>query len=308
MSGIVFAQLNALFGGTMMAVGREVTGVHLADPLPAAWFAVLMYMIVAPINTAWWLLIRLGLLKPLHNSASAQGRHPLEAKGIAWIAVHSLSSAFGIIGLWEGLARSSAATGSLLSRIEVVVAIILGLWLLRETFTRWHWLGFALTVVGMIIVRWTELSGDAVAFTYLLFGALGFGIAEFTGKVAVQYWPVARLTAVRAWLMLTALFIYAIASTSALPHLTPERWAWLIASAILGPVLARNCYMLSLSYLPVSQVVLLNQAQPIYAGIVGFIVLAELPTPLFYLGALAIILGNITLILARSRTPKPSLA
>jgi drug/metabolite transporter (DMT)-like permease len=300
MSGVLFAQLNALFGGTMMAIGREATGLHLEHPVPAVWFTTIMYLIIAPINTIWWLLIHYGKLQPLHSAASAQGQHPLELKGIAWMALHSLSSAAGIVGLWEGLARSSAATGSLLSRIEVVVAIILGLWLLRETFTKWHWLGFALTVAGMLIVRWTELSGDSAAFTYLLAGAVGFGIAEFSGKIAVQYWPVARLTAIRAWLMLAALFTYAMLSTGGLPHIEPARWPWIIAAALLGPLISRNCYMLALSYLPVSEVVLLNQAQPLYSGLVGFIVLFEVPQPLFYLGALAIILGNITLILARS--------
>jgi drug/metabolite transporter (DMT)-like permease len=301
MSGILFAQLNALFGGTMMAVGREVTGLQLDHPLPAPWFTALMYLIIAPLNTAWWLLIHFGKLKPLHSPASAQGLHPLEPKGIAWMAGHSLASAVGIVGLWEGLARSTAATGSLLSRIEVVVAIILGLWLLRETFTRWHWLGFALTVAGLLIVRWTELNGDALAFTYLLIGAVGFGIAEFSGKIAVQYWPVARLAALRSWLMLGVLAVYAQLSTGGFPGLPADRVPWLVAAALLGPLISRNCYMLSLSYLPVSQVVLLTQAQPLYSGIAGFILLSEFPQPLFYLGALAIILGNVTLILARTR-------
>ena len=67
----------------------------------------------------------------------------------------------------------------------------------------------------------------------------------------------------------------------------------------MGPVLARNFYMLSLSYLPVSQVVLLNQAQPLYAALVGFWLRSEIPAPLFYLGAAGIILGNLVLIRAR---------
>ena len=308
MSGVLFAQLNALFGGTMMAIGREAAGIHLENPVPAAWFAAIMYLIIAPINTVWWLLIHFGKMKPLHNSASAQGKHPLELKGIVWMAVHSLASAAGIVGLWEGLARSTAATGSLLSRIEVVVAIILGLWLLREKFTKWHWLGFVLTIVGMVVVRWAELSGDTAAFVYLLGGAIGFGIAEFSGKIAVQYWPVARLTAIRAWLMLAALFIYAMISTGGLPSIDKAHWPWIVAAALLGPFISRNCYMLALSYLPVSQVVLLNQAQPLYSGLVGFILLAEVPKPLFYLGALAIILGNITLILAKGQHPSKSSA
>ena len=80
----------------------------------------------------------------------------------------------------------------------------------------------------------------------------------------------------------------------------------------MGPVIARNSYMLSLSYLPVSQVVLLNQTQVLYAALVGFILRAEIPQSLFWAGAAAIVLGNVVLVLARERgrqvpqnAPKP---
>ena len=52
-----------------MAAGKEVTGVHLgAIALEPQRFVALMYMVVVPINTVWWLLTHYVLVKPLHKS------------------------------------------------------------------------------------------------------------------------------------------------------------------------------------------------------------------------------------------------
>lgn len=293
--GILFAQLNALCGGTMMAAGKEVTAV-----LEPQRFIALMYMIVVPVNTVWWLLTHYGVIGKAH--ADAEEHHlPMSGRGVAWLLGHTLASALGIMGLWEGLALADSAVGSLMSRIEVVVAIILGMLFLSERFTRAHWVGFALTIAGMVIVRWTSLSGEATAFLWLLGGAVAFGVAEFTGKVAVKYVPVPRLVLIRGWLMAIILTAVWWIVCPGWPHLSAAVWGWLVFSAISGPVLARNSYMLSLSYLPVSQVVLLNQTQVLYAALVGFILRTEIPAAMFWLGALAIVLGNVVLVLSRER-------
>jgi drug/metabolite transporter (DMT)-like permease len=293
--GILFAQLNAFAGGTMMAAGKEVTAV-----LEPQKFIALMYMILVPVNTVWWLLTHYGVIGKAHADDEAH-HQPMTGRGVGWLLGHTLASVLGIIGLWEGLALADSAVGSLMSRIEVVVAIILGMLFLSERFTRAHWLGFGLTIVGMVVVRWTSLSGDATAFTWLVLGAIAFGFAEYTGKVAVRYIPVPRLVLLRGWLMMLALTAVWWIRMPGWPVLPAAIWGWLVFSALMGPVLARNSYMLSLSYLPVSQVVLLNQTQVLYAAVVGFILRTELPAALFWAGAAAIVLGNVVLVLARER-------
>jgi drug/metabolite transporter (DMT)-like permease len=301
--GILFAQLNALCAGSMMAIGKEVTGEHLPNPLEPQVFVALMYLIVGPVNTVWWLLTKYGLIRNLHRSEKEHEQRAMTFRGIGWMLLHTTASAIGIIGLWEGLSRASSAAGSLLSRTEVVIAIILGMMFLGERFLRRHWWGFALTVVGLVLVKWGDIQLDWVAFAWLMLGAVGFGASEFTGKVAVKYWPAPRLVMVRGWLMAAILCANWWLQYPGWPtHLTAEMWLWLVVSALLGPVLARNNYMLALSFLPVSQVVLLNQAQPLYAAVVGFVLRGEIPLPLFYLGAVAIVAGNIVLIKARERS------
>ena len=279
----------------MMAAGKEVTAV--LDPQR---FIALMYMVVVPVNTIWWLLTHYGVIGKAHADDDAH-HLPMSGRGVGWLLGHTLASVCGIIGLWEGLALADSAVGSLMSRIEVVVAIILGMLFLSERFTRAHWIGFGLTVLGMIVVRWTSLSGDSAAFIWLLLGAIAFGFAEYTGKVAVKYVPVPRLVLIRGWLMMLTLTAVWWIRCPGWPQLSWAIWGWLVLSALMGPVLARNSYMLSLSYLPVSQVVLFNQTQVLFAAIVGFLLRTEIPQPLFWAGAAAIVLGNVVLVLARER-------
>ena len=73
--------------------------------------------------------------------------------------------------------------------------------------------------------------------------------------MAVKFTPVPRLVLIRGWIMMAVLTANWLIRLPGWEPLSLETWLWLIARAILGPVLARNNYMLALSYLPVSQVV-----------------------------------------------------
>ncbi|MCH7471713.1 EamA family transporter [bacterium] len=291
--GILFAQLNALCAGLSFATGLQVT-----DHIPVIRFVALMYLITAPANLLWWWSTHADLTRKLHAEDSGLAALPFDVKGMLWLAFHTASSVAGIFWLWVGIAQVGAAVGSLLSRLEIVVAIVLGLWLLRERFSKRHWLGFAFTLCGMAVIRWTVIPEQQAGFVYLLLGAAAFGLAEFSGKVAVKYVPVPRLVLIRAWIMAACLVLLWWRLDPGWTPLSSETWLWLVLSAVLGPLLARNNYMLALSYLPVSQVVLLNQAQPIYAALGGWLLRAEAPAWQLYLGGAAIILGNAVLIKA----------
>ena len=299
--GILFAELNALLGGVMFVTGHQVT-----DYMEPVRFAALMYLVIAPFNTIWWWLTHIGVVRPFHAAEHAHHNTPFNARAVLWLIVHSLCSVGGIVLLWMGMARMESAVGSMLSRLEVLVAIAIGILFLRERLTRRHWLGFALTIAGLLLLRWTVLSGEALGFVYLVCGATFFGMAEASGKLAVKYTPVPRLMLLRAWLMLLCLAGLWWLMAPGWPQVPLAIWGWLVLSALLGPLLSRNCYMLALSYLPVSSVVLLTQAQPVYAALAGVLIRSEFPALTAYAGGTLIILGNVLLILARDRSPDPA--
>ena len=285
-AGLVYAQLNALLAGLAFATGDCVV-----DVISGVRYAALAYLIAAPVNTILWSLTHAGVLPKLHAEGTGGASAKMPAGAWLWLIVHSLCSVGGIAFLWSGMALVDAAIGSLLSRLELVVAVVLGLFWLGERFSRLQWLGLALTVAGVIYMRWTVLAGEPLGFIYLLSAALMFGLAEVTGKVALQTIPVHRLVLIRAWLMLLVLGAITLTFEHHWTPLTPALWGWLIASALLGPVLSRNSYMLALSFLPVSLVVLLNQTQPVYAAAAAFLIKGDVPAPQTYAGGLAILLG-----------------
>ena len=73
-----------------MAMGKEVT-----KEIPPQMFIALMYSIVAPINTVWWLLTRYGYVKKLHAAETEHQGNPLDRRGISWMLLHTGASAWG---------------------------------------------------------------------------------------------------------------------------------------------------------------------------------------------------------------------
>ena len=303
--GILFAQLNALCAGLHFAGGvlplGQISRQTQNDISAGIVIAALYYFVAAPTNTLWWGLTKLGIMpaigrQPLHEPKSVNTR------GVILSLVHILCSALSIALFWMGMQHATTAIAAVLSRLEILFVIVLGFLWLRERFSQWQWLGFAFTLTGILLIRSAPVDGDLRGITILLFSALSFAIALVAGKLAMQYVSVQLLMLVRAWLMALCLGLAWLLLWPHFPQLDHSGWLWLVISALSGPFLARNNYMLAVSYLPASQVVLLNQAQPIYAALLGWLLNAEVPANLALLGGMAIILGNIVLILARDNS------
>ncbi|MCB1218830.1 EamA family transporter [bacterium] len=302
--GILFAQLNALCAGLHFAAGvqplNQLKQQCVSDIAAGMMIAAMYYLVAAPVNTLWWGLTRIGWIPRI-------GRQPSEApsssggSGLLYSTLHILFSALGISLFWMGMLHATTAIAAVLSRMEIVFVIVLGFLLLRERFSHWQWIGFALTLSGILLIRGTSLQGETRGILLLLASAFSFAVSLVAGKLAMRYVSVQLLMLVRSWCMAAILCLGWFLLWPQLPSLDISNLLLVILSALSGPFLARNNYMLAVSYLPASQVVLLNQAQPLYAALLGFLLNAEIPGRMVYLGGLAIIIGNIVLILARER-------
>ncbi|MCB1220064.1 MAG: EamA family transporter [Planctomycetales bacterium] len=302
--GIIFAQLNAFCAGMHFAAGvlplSQISRQTGNDIAAGIVIAAMYYLVAAPVNTMWWGLTRLKLIPVIGKQPELPGSAPGQ-KGVLLSAVHILCSALGIALFWMGMQHATTAIAAVLSRLEILFVIVMGFTLLRERFSHWQWIGFALTLCGILLIRQAPLHGDMRGITILLCSALSFAVALVAGKLAMQHVSVQALMLVRAWSMAALLCLAWLMVWPQLPQLDARGLMWLVISAVSGPFLARNNYMLAVSYLPASQVVLLNQAQPIYAALLGFLLNAEIPGSMVVLGGAAIILGNIVLIVARDR-------
>lgn len=310
--GILFAQLNAFCAGLHFAAGvlplSQISRQTGNDISAGIVIAAMYYLIAAPTNTLWWGLTKLGLIPAIGKQPSKQNLK-VTSRGLILSFIHILGSALGIGLFWIGMQHASTAVASVLLRIEILFVIVLGFLFLLERFSKLQWLGFILTLAGIIIIRSTPLDVDSRGLVLLLGSALSFATSLVAGKLAMQVVSIQLLMLIRGWMIAAMLSVTWYMLWPQLPVLDSPGWLWLFVSALAGPFLARNNYMLAVTYLPASQVVLLNQAQPIYAALLGYILNAEVPGWGILFGGLAIICGNIVLILSRDRraaVPEPS--
>ncbi len=302
--GILFAQLNALCAGLHFAAGvlplSQISRQTDSDISAGIVIAAMYYLVAAPTNTIWWGLTKLGVIPAIGRQPDEE-RKRIDASGITLSLVHIIASAVGIAFFWMGMQHASTAVAAVLSRLEILFVIVLGFVFLRERFSQWQWLGFACTLAGILLIRSNPINADMRGIALLLLSATSFAVALVVGKLAMQRVSVQWLMLVRSWMMASVLCLAWFMLWPQIPALDGSGWLWLVISALAGPFLARNNYMLAVSYLPASQVVLLNQAQPIYAALLAFILSGQVPGAMVYLGGLAIIIGNIVMIMARDR-------
>jgi drug/metabolite transporter (DMT)-like permease len=302
--GIMFAQLNALCAGLHFAAGvlplGQISRQTSSDISAGIVIAALYYLVAAPTNTLWWTLTKLNVI-PAIGRQPEHNRQSISMRGLGLSLLHIVCSTLGIALFWMGMQHASTAVAAVLSRLEILFVIVLGFILLRERFSHWQWLGFGLTLAGILLIRSMRFEGDLRGISILLLSALSFAIALIAGKLAMRHVSVQLLMLVRAWMIAACLCVTWYLLWPHFPQLDNAGWLWLTISALSGPFLARNNYMLAVSYLPASQVVLLNQAQPVYAALLAWLLNAEIPGMMVVFGGLAIILGNVVLILARDR-------
>jgi drug/metabolite transporter (DMT)-like permease len=74
----------------------------------------------------------------------------------AWGAIFAagiLGSAFHVLALAYSLPRLGATGYGILTSVELVTVVLLGVWLLDEVLTLWQWLGVACVLIGIVIFR-----------------------------------------------------------------------------------------------------------------------------------------------------------
>lgn len=142
-------------------------------------------------------------------------------------------------------------------------------------------------------MRRLKMSGSrtkAAALQLVLSSAL-FALMAFATKVVSARIPGAQSVAVR---FATGVVVTAIGWMVGRIVLRPQRWTWLVVRGLFGGT-AALLYFLSIERVPVGVATLLNQTQPIYTMIFGWLLLRERPTRAALL-ALPLTLSGVVLI------------
>lgn len=182
-----------------------------------------------------------------------------------------------------------------LNRLEVPVAIFLGILILKEHFTKTETVGAILSLSGIVVMRLTLRFEYSSGFWLVLIGALFFGITEFISKIAVRHVQPSVLTYIRNMFIATGYWIAFFSIDGSFEGLG-DVWIGVVALGILGPIFSRMMYLKALQQLALSKVAVISQSQPVFVLLIAVLVLGQLPTFREMIGGLLLVLGSLLMI------------
>ncbi|MFP4353902.1 MAG: DMT family transporter [Phycisphaerae bacterium] len=219
-----------------------------------------------------------------------------------------------------GIRLAQTANGSLIVNMVPIVMPFLLVWLMDERLTRGEGIGTAVALAGVSILfvadyhlDWEHFQGDLLCFgSMLLFAgylALGRRNRDFPaiwlylvplyfwgGLICVAAWPVSLATGIAAPAPLGA---------EARFSLDPTLWDWLMALGlgVVPTIMGHSVLNFSMKHLRGQMVSIANLGQFIFAGILAYFLLSEVPAWTFYPAAAFMVTGAV---IALRATPPPA--
>ena len=288
--------------------GRALTAAMILGVLGVSTSGVLIRLADAPVLAlAFWRCFGgAAALAPFawRSGVTGRGRRgQLVASGVM-LAVH-FALYIGAVGL------TTVASAVLLATMAPLFVGLGAALLLREP-PRWQaWAGMAVATAGALVIGIGDVGGLADGGRALLGDAMAFGAAIMVagylliGRVARRTLPVSVYATWVYGAAAAALLAACLATGSSLGGYTTGTWL-AILGLIVGPqLLGHTIFNQLLSAVPPATVAVVALAEPVGAGVLAWLVLGELPPPVFALGAPLVLLG-VGVATLQEREPEPS--
>ena len=271
--------LSALLSGTNYVLGKVV----LAQLSPEHLVA-LIFSLAALIQGAWML-------------QTGQWRNVVRCSAKAWayVILFSALSVGALWTLWAGVKHLDPSVAAFISRLQTLVTVFLGIWLLSERFRILEAVGGLIVISGVAILYVSE--GVQVSFWFWVMVSSGilWGVTEVVAKVALRHIDATPLSFIRTTLV--AIFYLLFMAVQGTPLLNLGKLWWgILGIALMGPTLARWFYLFALKRLAVSKAALVNQIQPLFVSLIAFTFLGTVPGLREWMGGLLILTGCVVMI------------
>ena len=230
----------------------------------------------------------------------ARHRHPVDRATAHLLLVSGLFLAVHFALFLGSLAFTTVASSTTLATMSPIFVALGGRLFLGEHPTRRTWAGMAITLVGAVAIGAADigdislgpraLAGDAMAFASAIAvtGYLLIGRSTLPRTHASIYSGVVYASAAGALLVLC------LAVGAPLSGYSTTQWL-AIAGLIAGPqLLGHTVFNTLMSSIPATLVSITVLAEPVLATLLAWLVLAQLPAPLFWVAA-PIVLGGVAL-------------
>jgi drug/metabolite transporter (DMT)-like permease len=189
---------------------------------------------------------------------------------------------------------------SLLSKMQVIWAYILGTLFLGECIKRHHIAGIILTFAGMIALQWTSLRIDLVIFGLMVAQSMCYGIQSFIVKKHLKGYSSLALVIVRS-LVMTTMMICMLAPFMTFPIIPLTPLILLILSQVCGLFVGRVYYFKAHELLPISELNIFLMLGPVVTLIAAYFLFGEVLTVSEIVGAGIVLVGLIVFMTSFSK-------
>lgn len=243
--GLCFALL-AMFGGGLYAIPYRLS-LDTVAPLPVVW-GVFLWAFLFSLPGAWF--------------ARRQNKFSWKIAGITLAT--SLAGLLGNYAICQALSQSSPTLLVLVSRIEIIIAMLLSWMFLKEFIGIRVWMSVVVIVLGIIVMKMDSLTFDLKnwsSFLWAVTSAFSFASMQVLAKRIIDEINPQVLNVLR--LAIALIILWSLAEVrSGVTNLQSGEWKWIALAAFCGPFMGRVSYTYALRYLTVSKAVIIGSFSP----------------------------------------------
>ncbi len=226
-----------MFGGGLYAIPYRLS-LDTVAPLPVIW-GVFLWAFLFSLPGAWF--------------ARRQNKFSWKIAGITLAT--SLAGLLGNYAICQALSQSSPTLLVLVSRIEIIIAMLLSWMFLKEFISIRVWMSVVVIVLGIIVMKMDSLTFDLKnwsSFLWAVTSAFSFASMQVLAKRIIDEINPQVLNVSR--LAIALIILWSLAEVrSGVADLQSSEWKWLALAAFCGPFMGRVSYTYALRYLTVSR-------------------------------------------------------
>lgn len=238
-------------------------------------------------------LVAAVVLAPLFWREQRRHRYPL--RRLTATILPGIVLGIHFISWIIGARLAAAANASLIVNLVPVSMPFFLFAMFRERPTGGEWCGTAVAMVGMLLLSGADFSldrhyfrGDLVCFGSMLFFCFYLALGRRNRDVPSLWLYVVPLYAVGG-LFCTVMSLFWGNPIQAYP--VRELWL-LLALGVIPTVIGHSILNVSMHRLPGQLVSIINMGQFIFAGIMAYFLFREVPSRMFYLASIMLVVGS----------------
>jgi len=272
--GLCFALL-AMFGGGLYAIPYRLS-LDTVAPLPVIW-GVFLWAFLFSLPGAWF--------------ARHQNKFSWKIAGITLAT--SLAGLLGNYAICQALSQASPTLLILVTRIEIIIAMLLSWMFLKEFVSIRVWMAVIVIIAGIIVMKMDSLSFELKnwsSFLWAVTAAFSFASMQVMAKSIIHEINPQVLNVSR--LAVALVMLWSLAEVrSGVADLQSSEWKWLALAAFCGPFMGRVSYTYALRYLTVSKAVIIGSFSPATTLMFEFLVFGSLISSFEALGGTIMLAG-----------------